>query len=485
MKRGSIVGPVLLIGIGVLFLVNNLRPDLPTLKLVSEWWPFLLIVWGVGRILEITIQWQSGKPLPPRGLSGGEWTLAVLLCLIGSALFYGQRVRDHLPAVRITGLEMLGESFEYQQPEKRIQAGKAPRIRIENPRGNTRVTGIDTEEVAAKAQTSIRAFSQAEADKANGEAPFEVVKQGDVIVIRSNQDRASGTPRISTDIEVTAPKGSTVEGKGRYGDFDVNDVTGSLSVDSDNAGVRAGNIGGDVRIEARRSDILRAVNVKGNVEIRGSGSDVDLENIEGTSTVNGSFHGDLVFRKLAKPFRFESSNTELRIAKIPGRIEMSRGQLTGDELGGPIFVRSRSKDVLLSGFTDSLELQVDKGDVELRPGKLPLGKMNVRIRGGNVDLALPEAARFELNAVTERGDLDNDLGSKFQQERHGRGGRISGSNGPGPSISVHTDRGRISVRHSHAGDEPPRTLTRAPVSTGVPPPAPPPPAPPDLVRQRQ
>lgn len=480
MRRGSIIGPVLLIAAGVLFLVNNLRPDLPTLKIISDWWPFLLIAWGLGRIAEITIWWQSGRPLPSNGISGGEWTLAVILSMVGTGMFYGQHYRNRIPGITVRGLgEVLGENFEYNLDSKRAAAGKTPRVRVENMRGNARITGIDSEEVIARGVTNIKAYTQNEADKANSQAVLEVVRQGDVIIVRSNHDRASEGLRVSSELEITVPKGATVECKGRYGDFDVTEVAGSLIVDSDNTGVRAANIGGDVRIEARRSDILRAVNVKGNVEMKGSGSDVELENIEGASTVNGNFYGDLAFRKLAKPFRFESSNTEIRVAKVPGRIEMSRGHLTGDGLAGPVFVRGRSKDVQLSGFSDSLELQIDKGDVELRPGSLPVGKMDVRIRGGDVDLALPNGAKVELNAVTERGEIYNGMGAPFQQGRQGKGARMTGSTGAGPALSIHTDRGKISVRSSAAFDVP---VPPAPPASPAPPP---PPSTSTLTRERQ
>jgi hypothetical protein len=450
MKRVSLIGPLLLICVGVLFLANNLRPDLPTFKILAEWWPFLLIAWGAGRIIEITIWWQSGKALPPNGISGGEWFFVVILCVAGTTAFYGQRFRSRLPAVHVTGLEMLGESFGYQHAEKRMAVGKTPRVRIENSRGNARVNGGDSEELVVKGTSSVRAYSQSEADKANNEAQLEIVRQGDLIVVRSNQDRVSGAPRVSTDLDISVPKGASVECRGRFGDFDVTDVGGNLTVDSDNTGVRAGNIGGDVRIEARRSDILRILKAKGNVEIRGSGSDVELESVEGATVVNGNFHGELVFRNLAKSIRFDSSSTELRAAKVAGKLEMSRGHLTGDDITGPVYLHSRAKDVVLSGFTDALELQIEKGDVELRPGKLPVGKMDVRIRGGDVDLALPRDAKFELNASTERGEIDNRLGSSFRQDHSGKGGRLTGSTGAGPLISLRTDRGRIAVRTATA-----------------------------------
>ena len=46
MRPRSIIGPLLLILVGALFLVNNLHPGLPWVDLVSKYWPYLLIAWG-------------------------------------------------------------------------------------------------------------------------------------------------------------------------------------------------------------------------------------------------------------------------------------------------------------------------------------------------------------------------------------------------------------------------------------------------------
>jgi hypothetical protein len=450
MKRGSIIGPVLLIAVGALFLVNNLRPDLPALAIVSRWWPFVLVAWGLARIVEITYWWRSGRPVPGSGVSGGEWTLAAILCVVGSMMHYGPRFGDRFSRVRVGGLEMLGESYEYPEPEKKLSAGKAPRVVVENLRGNARIVGADTEEVVARGKTTVRAFVQSEADRVAKDCQPEVLLQGGVVLVRSNQQKHVGSSRVTTEMEITVPRGATVEARGRYGDFEVSGIAGSVIVDSDNAGVRLSNIGGNANVETRRGDVVRVVGVKGNVEVRGSNGDVELENIEGQALVTGSYGGELTFRRIAKALRFESSNTDLRVPRVPGRIELARGHLSGEDLVGPIHLRARSKDVLLTDFTDSIELDLNKGDVELRPRRLPLSKMNVTIKGGNVDLDLPEGAKFEINASVDRGEISSSEFGGLRQDHSGRGARLNGSVGGGPLITLHTDRGSIAVRKGGA-----------------------------------
>jgi DUF4097 and DUF4098 domain-containing protein YvlB len=456
MKRGSVIGPILLIVIGGLFLANNLRPELPLMEMIGDYWPFVLIGWGLLRLIEILFLWMGSKPLPRQGVSGGEWVFIVFMCLIGSAFFYGSRYSRNWPTARISmhGLDVLGESYDYPLEEKKITAGKTPRLMVENLRGNARILGADTEEITVKGRTTVRAFQRDDADKVNKDCPMEIVRQGDLFVIRTNQDKATGTHKISSDLEITVPRGATVEGRGRYGDFDISGVQGNVDINSDNAGVRLNDIGGAVRVDLRRSDLVRAVNVKGGVELKGGGWDVELENIEGPVTVAGSYSGELIFRKLAKPFRFDSSSTELRVERIGGQLRMGRGDLQANDITGPFQLKTGSKDVELSDFTQGVEISVQRGDIDLRPGKLPLAAMNVRTKSGDVQISLPASAKFELKATTTRGEAENDFGSPLQTQQDGRRSSISGTTGTGPLLQLSTDRGTLTVRKSSLDEIP-------------------------------
>ena len=447
MPRGSIIGPVILILLGGLFLVNNVRPDLPALQLVAECWPFLLVAWGLIRLVEILLWHNQGKTLPAAGISGGEWMLAIVITLMGSALFEGRDLAQRLHRSRITyrGLELFGEQFDFPLSGA-FQAGKTPRIQIENLRGNARVVGADGEELKVTGRNSIRAFERKDAEKTNEQCRLEIVQQGDLIVVRTNQDKASGDQRVETELEIIVPRGATVQGRGRYGDFDISGITGNADVDSDNAGVRVSDIGGQVRVNLRRSDVVRAANVKGNVELRGRGADVELENVEGTVTVNGEFSGDLNFRRIAKPVRFESARTDLRLEKLNGSLQLSHGQLSAEDFTGPFTMRSNSKDVDLRNFTGGVDLQVERGDLEIRPGRTPLSAMNLNTRGGNIELILPEKAQFSLQAEVDKGEIDMGLPGQWRVEEAGGGQRVKGAAGNGPTLTLSSRRGELRIR---------------------------------------
>ncbi len=456
MRRGSLVGPLLVIGIGVWFLINTLRPDLPLLDIAARFWPFVLIGWGVLRLLEIVVWAARRRPLPAAGISGGEWTLVVFLCLFGSGLYMANYYHPwrSLGVFGANRVEIFGHTYDYGVPESKAPAGKATRLLVENLRGNVRVNGADVAEVTVGGRKTVRSLEENNANAADQQSALELTAQPEQVVVRTNQDRVTGEQRISTDLEITAPRGMTVEVRGREGDIEISDLNGEVAVVYDNASVRLQNIGGSVRLDLRKSELIRGVTIKGAFETDcGRGRDVELDGVAGEVVLTGSYSGDLQLRNLAKPLRVQAPSTDLRVERVPGQIHMDLGQFTGSNLVGPIRLSSsRARDVDLEKFTQSLELVLDQGDISLRPAQTPLAKIDARTRNGQVEIALPPGGGFDLKAVTNRGEVSNDFGpalktaSDANDNEHRRGGSIIGTLGSGPSIVVQTERGALTVR---------------------------------------
>jgi hypothetical protein len=146
---------------------------------------------------------------------------------------------------------------------------------------------------------------------------------------------------------------------------------------------------------------------------------------------------------------------------------MALGDFTASNLVGPVHLSTKSRDVQISDFSNALEVQVTRGDIELRPGNLPLARIDVQTHSGDITLSLPAAAKFDLNASTARGDATNNFGSPIRSESDGRGATLRGLAG-GPTITAHTERGQVVVRKASAEDKPlmPRgesTITETPL----------------------
>jgi DUF4097 and DUF4098 domain-containing protein YvlB len=446
MRRRSIAGPLILILIGALFLLYNMRPELPVSELISVYWPFLLIAWGAIRLAEVVFSFLKGKP-QQSGFGGGEVVLIVFICLIGSATFSAHR---HGFRFGVRGLEMFGESYDYPVAAQQA-AGGARRVVFEHLRGNLRVTGSDAPEVRVAGHKRIRSLSRGDADRADRQTPVEMVVEGDTVVVRTNQERVPDNERLTADLEVSVPRGVSVEMRGRSGDYDVSDLTGNVEVNGDRADVRLARIGGNARLNLRRSDTIRAVEVKGNLDVQGGGRDVELENIAGQVSVSGAYSGTLEFKNLAKPLHFESQNTELRVEALPGKISMDLGEFSARNVVGPIRLSTRTRDVKIEDFSNALDLETERGDIELLPNRLPLAKIEARSRSGKIELTLPAKAAFQLQASTDQGEAVNEYGPPIQKETEGRSASLKGKVGQGPDIHLTTQRGSVAVRKAGVG----------------------------------
>ncbi len=453
MRRGSVIGPLILIGLGVLFLFRNLWPEIPMVELISRYWPFLLIGWGAIRLIEVLFWFMTGKPLPRNGVSGGEWALIFVICIVGATMYTAHNAPSWFPTGRAWRRVVvnMGESYDYTFAPVEKPCAKNCRVVIESFRGNAKITGTTDMTVKASGQETVRSFQQADADSANKQTPLELIQQDDQIIVRTNQDKVSDRVQPNAELDISVPAGSSIEAHGRYGDFDVQGINGNVNITSDNAGVRLENIGGNVQIDTQASDTIRAVDVKGSVELKGRGDDVELQNIGGLVTVNGVHVGDIQLSNLAQALRWQDPLGSLDLEKLPGQVRIARGDVSGNNIVGPIRLRGHSADIQLSNFTQALDLTMDRGDIDLKPGK-NVPKMEVHTRSGDIDLALPAGAKFDLRASTDHGEADNEYGDPLHEDTSGRGATIAGNTGAGPELRLETGRGSITVRRASADE---------------------------------
>jgi DUF4097 and DUF4098 domain-containing protein YvlB len=466
MRSRSLTAPLLLVAIGGLFLWRNVHPEAPVFDLIATYWPFLLIAWGLLRLIEVAFWRASRSP----GFTGGEVVLVVLICLAGAGLF-----EVHRHGIRFTPA-IFGEQFEYpitvQGP-----AGGVKRIVFDNLRGTIRVTGADIQEIRVTGHKLVRAYTRDDADRTDSQTPVELMPQGDRLLVASHQDRAPADQRVSDDLEVTVPRGVAIEAAGENTDYEISDIRGDVALRGARGDARLARIGGNVRLEIGRSATISADGVQGDIDLEGRGSDVEIQNVAGQVTVNGGYAGSLEFKNLTKPLRIEGERMEVRAAAVPGSLNVDLGDLTAKNLTGPVRLVTQSRDVHIEEFTEALELESVRGDVEIQPGRVPLPRIDAHSGSGQIELVLPEKAAFQLQAIAERGEAVNDFGPPIETQTEGRTQTLRGTVGNGPVIRITAARGSVSVRREGTAasgrvPEPPRPPAppRAPRAPAPPPP---------------
>lgn len=442
MRPRSVTGPLVLLAIGAFFLINNIRPDLISLSRIGDYWPFLVIAAGVIGLVEVLFHASRGAAMPPRPVAG-----AGIFWILVFGIFVITITRNHnfrFGRFDSPGISVFGSDYDYD-----VSATESPRgvtrVVLDNLRGNLSVKGEDGD-IKVTGRKTVRAFNRNDADRANQQSQVRVDRQGDILFVRAEDFTGPRMMQISTDLDITVPRGVSIESRGRSGDLTVDSVDGPVDVSAGRGDVRLNHIGSDVKIEATRGGDIHVTDVKGGVDLQGRGSDLQLEQIAGPVTINGDYGGTLEFHALEKPMHFTSSRTQFQLEAVPGTVTMDLGNLRLDNAAGPVRFKTGVRDVEATDVADALDLNVDRGDIRVTINKMPVPKIDVHTHNGDISLALPEKAEFQLDGTASQGEVDNEFGGGLHNESNGHTSTIRGRVGNGPSVNVGTDRGSISIR---------------------------------------
>ena len=443
--RRSISGPLVVITIGALFLLNNFYPHVFTFRSLFRYWPFLLIGLGVIRLVEVFIDAGRARPLPPSQISAAGIAMVVVACVAFGAITKGARtVNWHgLPAWH------MGEQYDFDVQQTLPLTAGDTRLVLEGLRGNVTVSGDDSNAVNVTGHRTIQCFSRITASTANKRLHLELVRNGNDIVLRSSGSANHDEISVAYDIDVKIPRRMSLANQGTLENITAESLDGSVDISGDTGNVRLTSIAGDVRVETiRHKDLVRAVGIKGKVDLRGTGNDVQIEDVEGLVTIQGNYFGTLDFRNLSMPLHFESEHTDLRVEKLPGSLTFDAGDFRAENVTGPLHLRCESRDVHISNFSNEVEVNLERGDIELNQPRTPLAKVDVHAQAGDIHLTIPERATFDLHANTAQGDVDNQYGKGIATTSEGRSASMKSDPASGPPITVTTGRGNITVKKS-------------------------------------
>ena len=445
MRSRSITGPLILVLIGLFFLISNVRPDLLNFSRIGDYWPFLLIGVGVVGLVEVLIRAGQGvtAPRPFRG----PWIFWIIVVCVFFAV--ANRNRDfRFARFNTDGVSFFGSDYDYDVNVSEPAQG-ITRVVLDNLRGDLSLKGDDSAEVKVTGHETVRAFNHNDADRAQAHTSVHIERQGDQLFIRTDQSPGAGISRVTTDLDISVPKGVSVESRVRSGELTIDSIDGAVEVTTGRGDIRLNHIGQNVRIDSSRSGDIHATDLRGNFDLGdGHGGDLQLDNVAGLVTIRGEYSGTLDFRALAKPFQFNSARTEFHAEAVPGSITLDLGDLKMSNVTGPVRFQTGTRDIEATDITESLDLVVNRGDLAITATRSPLPRIDARTRNGDITLNVPDKAAFHLNGSTGQGDVDNSYGSPLEAETSGHSASIRGQTGNGPQITLTSQRGTISVKKS-------------------------------------
>jgi DUF4097 and DUF4098 domain-containing protein YvlB len=423
--------------------------------LYGKYWPALLILWGVIKLIEHEQSKRAG--LPARGIGAGGVVLALFLVFTGLAATQFVRVwpniKDHIQLGDNEDIEdWMGRStFDYSDElSKEFPAGGT--LHINNERGSININvAEDSHMLKVSARKKIRAEKQEEADGYNEKTKPDITINGKTLTLNANTQGA-GDKSVTTDMDVYVPRNVELDITDRRGDVTITGVSGNAAINHQRGEVNVSEHTGNVTIDIRGSS-ARVQHVKGDVRIQGRGNEVAVEDVDGAAHLNGEFQESVRLVRVTKTVSFKSDRTDMEFSRLDGRLDLDSADLRADSLSGPMRLNTRSKDISIEGLSGDLRLQDDNGTVEV--GLHKPGNIQIENRKGNVQVTIPPNTSVKVEARSRGGEISSDF-SELQINNSDNQASASGSIGSnGPNLVINNEHGTVEIRKGTVAVTPP------------------------------
>ena len=453
-RQRSIAGPIVLVAIGVAFLLGNMHviSSGQIAWIFATWWPLLLILLGIIRVIEYSVARSQGEPAPRTG--GGLVAIIVIVAIVGltasSAKHWNWQALNDNVDVNPGWDSMFGQKYEYTQ-ELSQPLPPDGHLRIDSDHGSVTVHVADNGDSPVKliVHRHIAADSQSEADKYNSKQNATITVEGNTLRLNAGENLPHAQvgfvmgPRIVSDMEIWAPRKAPVQVTAAHGDINVTQRDADVTISTTHGDIQVSQVKGNVDVTSHKGDI-QISQITGDVHINGKADDVTLSDISGVAILDGEFFGDTKLSHIGKSAKFHSTRTDMELGKLDGELDMDSGDLHVTSVAGPFEVHTRAKDIRLDEVSGPITIENSHGEIDLHP-KSPYGDVNVSNHQGAIHVVLPENAAYTVDARSSRGEFESDYElnvTKTGEDRVAEGNVGKGGN----KLQLTTDHGTIEIR---------------------------------------
>jgi len=309
-----------------------------------------------------------------------------------------------------------------------------------------------------KVQAEHGAVDVADAARADINSSFDAVRV----------ERVKGPVAIDTrhgDVHVSHA-GEAVSLTVRFGDTEVQDVAGTVPLVVEHGEITADRVGA-LNVTAQHSE-LRAVDVKGDLDVHGQHTPVDVTGVTGHAVVETSF-GDVTLRRVTGEMRAHTEHGSVEAMDVGGAatVQASFDDVVLDRIGGPVDVTIehgglRAKDlakgararvsgdeVVLDGFHGPVDVQVQRAGIELIPAGALTDAVTATAAHGGIRLQVPRESRFALQASAAGGEVQVDVPG-LVLTRTDTGHATGTLGGGGSAVTLTVEHGDVRVEAAAA-----------------------------------
>jgi len=457
MRRGSILAPLLLIMIGVIFLlIQTGKIDrVHFWNWYGQWWPLLLVGAGLVVLAEWALdQYHMRNPNAPqyrRSFGGG----VTLLIIVFIATGIGAAHANHRPSMEwmFRGMHMdpdsLDEVFgDKHESDQAIDAAfpEGSSLTVVNPRGDVTISGTSDDgrmHIAVHKQVYARSDSDAESRAAQlspqVQQPAFAGVGGATVTMPSLEGARA-------DLVITIPGTAMTTVTANRGDIHLSSIKANVTATANRGDVDLSAITGQVTAHVNNSRAsLTAHSIDGGLSIQGRAQDLTLADITGPLTISGDFFGTTHMAHINGAIRFHTSRADFQMARLDGQAEIQRdSDVTADQVMGPLILNTRNGNVTLDRIAGDVTVTNRNGTIDLTAAPT-MGNITLEDRSGSIRATLPKEEGFSVEAVSTDGTVESDfqLASSNSDNKKSVKGTVGEG---GPMVRLTTVHGDITLR---------------------------------------
>lgn len=460
----SVVGPLILIAIGIVWLLiySGHISSASFWAWYGKYWPLMLIAAGLAMLAEWALDLKREAPVRRgSGFVGVLILLAVLgFCASGwTRGYWGPWKADF--GDHDDFFNMFGQpEHDFDQPLISQAIPSSASVQVENPRGDVSITAGDSPNIEVQAHEVAFAGSDADAKKIFDAEQARVTVSGDAVLVKSDSNNSG-----RLNLTITIPRSAHLTVHSGHGDVTAANLNNGVTINSSHGDVHLSVIKGSVQVHfATDKGDFSAHQITGDLVAEGNCNDLTLSEITGKVTINGELFGDVHMENVSGPVHVHTSVTDMDVAALPGDLTLDPDNLRVTQAKGQVRVTTHSKDVdLTQVYGDSY--------VEDRDGRIAIetaGNYAVEAKNlkGDVELTLPPNAVATVNGSTRNGDIVTDFPLSVSGDESKT---VSGKIGAGgPKVSLTAENGDIHIKRGDEIPPPPPTVSGPPAPPSAP-----------------
>jgi DUF4097 and DUF4098 domain-containing protein YvlB len=450
-RRRSFAGPFVLIVLGIIFLLGNLHM-LSWMRLgtlFAHYWPALLILWGVIKLIEYQQAQRDG--VPARGIGAGGVFLVIAIVVFGlmatqASRFNWGELRDHMDIDDNDLNNIFGETYNFDDHLEQDVPAAATSLRVNDDHGAVRVSIANDNKITVVVRKRVGAESKNDADKYNRQSSPTITLAGNVMILDA-KTQAAGDHAVQSDLDIAVPRKMELHITSRRGDVSVTGRDGEVEINAQHGDVSVQDVTGNVKLNLDKGSAT-IEQITGDVHIEGRLNEVSVTDIKGAAQFEGEFQESVKLARIGKNVAFKSSRTDLEFSRIDGDLDLDSDDLHADQITGPVRLTTRSKQIRLEDVSGDLRLQDENGGVEV--SMRSLGNVQIDSRNGDINLSVPDKAGFHVDARTREGEIQSDF-PEVKIDNNDHESKASGSVGNGAAhIVLNNEHDGIEIRKASA-----------------------------------